>query len=149
MEKQWDSAFPSQLSKNPWALTKYWLLLGQIRVQNPFLRLKSDLWEERVSRISSAHIFSWSLPFTVTWTQQYYPFPSPPPFGHNIIFSLLCTRYPVIILLCFWLWNLCGRRVSSHKISWNCFLFLVFDPDDHLAYCLFVNFGCSKQHVGS
>lgn len=74
MEKQWDSAFPSQLSKNPWALTKYWRLLGQIRVQNPSLRLKPDLWEELVSRISSAHIFSWSLPFTVTWTQQYYPF---------------------------------------------------------------------------
>ena len=56
-----------------WDLTPCWLLLGQIRAQNPAFGLKYDLvdWGELVlSRASSAHILRGSLSFMFTWTDN-------------------------------------------------------------------------------
>ena len=112
-------------------------------------------------------LLDWSQTFEKSLFQGYLqlissvdPFPSRSHGPNSIIFFvffllvtisffLFHSHIPLHILLYFWLWNLCGRRVSSHKMSWNYFLFLIFDPDNNLAYCLFANFGCTKQHAGS
>ena len=66
----WKSEFLSQLNENSQSPDQYWLLLGQIRIQNPCFILKSDLWGELVSRVSSTYVFSYPLPFMLTWTNN-------------------------------------------------------------------------------
>ena len=110
MKKQWVSGLSSQLRENPLRAP------GQIRAQNPSTQVKS--------RISSAHIFSWSFPSGLTWN-----------FSITFCFLFLLffrLQYHIFLfhehiplyntLLQLQLWNLCNRRVSILKIWWIDFL---------------------------
>ena len=117
----WKSEFLSQLNENSQSPDQYWLLLGQIRIQNPCFILKSDLWGELVSRVSSTYVFSYPLPFMLTWTNNityFFLF-----LFVAISYFLFCSHTPSLyaVLSKLLLWNLCDRRFSCLKTYWTFF----------------------------
>ena len=120
MRELWESELLSQLRENSRSPDQYWLLPGQIRTQNLSFILKSDLWGELGSRVSSAHIFSWPLPFMLRWNNNITFFF----FLLFIAISYFLFRshtplYAVLSKLL--LWSLCARRFSCLKTSWTFF----------------------------
>lgn len=141
MKKQW----VSQVSWGtiPGGLTQYWLLLRQIRAQSPMLRFNL------VSRMSSAHFFSWSFPSFHGTTVLSFVSSSFFSFGCRVIFSLSFTHpfvsYPVVVFGCE-IWAIEGFPVSKDPEMiaslWCsiqmiiCFFLLNFILFDNLFFCL-------------
>ena len=118
----------------PRGLTQSWLLLGPIRAESAKLRL------HLVSRMSSAHFFSWSFLSLSGTTVLSFVLSSFFSFGCHVIFFSFIHTSVCIVSCSFWLWNLGDWRLSCLKSPWNGSLSLVFDPDNNLVFlfvCLF------------